>query len=400
MLDRVVSVDAQTFAREFWGRAPLLSRADELPRDFDDLLSSDAVDELVAERGVRAPFLRMARNGDVLDRGCFTDSGGFGAEMPDQVDSARVLAEFAAGATIVLQGLHRLWPPIIEFVRSAVDEIGHPTQTNAYVTPASNRGFEPHYDVHDVFVLQVAGSKHWRVHAPVHADPLPNQPWTQHRAAIAARSAEEPAIDTELAPGDALYLPRGWIHSADALGTTSIHLTVGVGPFTRYDIVHRVLSALAEQPELRGSLPLGLDLADRDAVSAEVRKTLPAILAALRSLPGDAAIADSIGNRFAELTRPAAVRPLATVESIGNLTDTATVHWRRGLLGSLESNGGAHVDLRLPGKTITFPVACLPALESIATRRPVTAATLPGLSSADGLVLLRRLLREAVVEVA
>jgi hypothetical protein len=45
-------------------------------------------------------------------------------------------------------------------------------------------------------------------------------------------------------------------------------------------------------------------------------------------------------------------------------------------------------------------VACLPALESLATRRPVTAATLPGLSSAEGLVLLRRLLREAVVVVA
>jgi len=36
------------------------------------------------------------------------------------VDSARVLAEFAGGATIVLQGLHRLWPPVIDFVRGKV----------------------------------------------------------------------------------------------------------------------------------------------------------------------------------------------------------------------------------------------------------------------------------------
>ncbi|MBD0323576.1 MAG: cupin-like domain-containing protein, partial [Aldersonia sp.] len=309
MLDRVVAIEPERFAREFWGRAPLLSRAAGLPRDFTDLLSIDAVDELVSARGVRTPFLRMAREGEVLDRGCFTRSGGFGAEMPDQVDSAGVLAEFASGATIVLQGLHRLWPPIIDFVRSAVDDIGHPTQTNAYITPSSNRGFDAHYDVHDVFVLQVSGRKHWRIHAPVHVDPLPNQPWTDHRAAIEARAAEDPVIDTELAPGDALYLPRGWIHSATALGETSIHLTVGVAPFTRYDITHRLLTQLAQQPELRASLPLGLGLTDLDAVTAEVRKTLPTILAALHD-GTDAtadAVAASIGNRFAELTRPAPV---------------------------------------------------------------------------------------------
>ena len=141
--------------------------------------------------------------------------------MPDQVDSAKVLAQFAAGATIVLQGLHRLWPPLIDFVRQAVDELGHPVQANAYITPPTNRGFDPHYDVHDVFVLQAAGQKRWIVHEPVHVHPLPSQPWTQYREAIAERVTGDPVIDTVLSEGDALYLPRGWIHSAQALETTS-----------------------------------------------------------------------------------------------------------------------------------------------------------------------------------
>ncbi|MGO7984355.1 JmjC domain-containing protein, partial [Rhizobium johnstonii] len=75
--------------------------------------------------------------------------------------------EFAAGATIVLQGLHRLWPPLIDFTRLLIDDLGHPAQVNAYVTPASSQGFDPHYDTHDVFVLQVSGEKHWRVDEPV-----------------------------------------------------------------------------------------------------------------------------------------------------------------------------------------------------------------------------------------
>jgi NAD(P)-dependent dehydrogenase (short-subunit alcohol dehydrogenase family) len=52
-------------------------------------------------------------------------------------------------------------------VRYLAADLGHPTQVNAYITPPSSRGFSPHYDVHDVFVLQVAGEKHWRIHEPV-----------------------------------------------------------------------------------------------------------------------------------------------------------------------------------------------------------------------------------------
>ncbi len=88
MLSRCVATDIGLFAAQYWGRRPLLSRSGALPRDFSDLLSPAAVDELIAERGVRAPFIRLAKTGDVLGRDCYTGPAGFGAEMPDQVDSA------------------------------------------------------------------------------------------------------------------------------------------------------------------------------------------------------------------------------------------------------------------------------------------------------------------------
>ena len=165
--------------------------------------------------------------------------------MPDQVDSAKVLAEFASGATIVLQGLHRLWPPLIDFVRSMVDDLGHPVQANAYITPPGSRGFDPHYDVHDVFVLQAAGEKRWTVHDPCTSTRWPRNRGPSTATPITARIADEPVIDTVLSPGDALYLPRGWVHSARSLDTTSIHLTIGVSALTHLDVVRAVVDTLA-----------------------------------------------------------------------------------------------------------------------------------------------------------
>ncbi|MEG7364412.1 cupin domain-containing protein, partial [Pseudomonas citronellolis] len=130
-----------------------------------------------------------------------------------------------------------------------------------------SRGFDAHYDVHDVFILQVSGEKHWTVHPPVHEHPLPSQPWTQHREAIAARVDDEPVIDTVLSAGDALYLPRGWVHSARSQEATSIHLTVGVSALTSLDVVSAVIDTLAADVEFRKSLPMGIDATNRDEMA-------------------------------------------------------------------------------------------------------------------------------------
>ena len=398
MLERCVALGLDEFARDVWGQQPLLTHAAQLPRDFSDLLSAEMVDEIIAERGVRTPFIRMAREGTLVDRACFTRAGGFGAQMPDQVDPDGVLAQFAAGATIVLQGLHRLWPPVLAFAQAMTAAVGHPVQTNAYVTPPANRGFDPHYDVHDVFVLQVSGSKRWRVHEPVHRHPLPGQPWTEHRAAVATRMDDAPVIDAVLEPGDTLYLPRGWIHSAQARGETSIHLTVGVAPLTGHDLARAVLSALASEESLRASLPLGLAPADPARAlphAREVIETMAKMLSLNHAEYAELA-SEELARSYQGLTRAAPVRPLATLDAIGELGPTTTVRLRAGLHGSLaESPDG--VSLTLPTKSIRFPAQCGPALCAVLGGEPVWAGALPGLDAADGAVVLRRLLREAVV---
>ena len=282
-----VALDHETFARDHWGRAPLLTRADELPAPTHGF-GPDAVDELLSSRALRTPFLRMARDGATLPDSALTLGGGVGATVGDQVSEDKVLRQFAEGATIVLQALHRTWEPVGRTARELAADLGHPVQVNAYVTPPQNRGFDDHYDVHDVLVVQVAGEKHWQVRAPVLDAPLRTQPWTDRREAVAAAARTDPVIDAVLRPGDCLYLPRGWLHSATALGGVSTHLTFGIHTWTvRHvvdDLVRAAAAHLDDDATARASLPLGADLLDPatpGALREAARRALDAALDAV-----------------------------------------------------------------------------------------------------------------------
>jgi bifunctional lysine-specific demethylase and histidyl-hydroxylase NO66 len=294
---------------EVWSREVLHATAAELPQGFDDLLDLDAIDELLSRRGLRAPFLRMAKDGVVVPASRFTRSGGVGATVADQVDSRSVARLFADGTTIVLQALHRIWPPLIDFAAALTADLGHPVQINAYVTPPSSRGFSAHYDIHDVFVLQLAGEKRWLIHEPSFEAPLRSQPWTDRQETVARAAEQPPLLDVVLRPGDALYLPRGFIHAAEALGDVSAHLTVGIHVITRHAVVQELAALAADDVEFRRSLPLGLDPAS-EVARKEVAEAVAALTRFLEELDADV-VADRLRTTVAGMKPPSPVAPLA-----------------------------------------------------------------------------------------
>jgi hypothetical protein len=392
------------FGRDVWSRAPLLSTRTELSdaggttNGFADLFSLDAVDELLSQRGLRAPFIRIAKDGVVAAPGRYTRSGGTGAQVADQVADDRVLELFLDGHTVVLQGLHRLWPPLIDFAGALTTELGHPVQVNAYVTPSSSQGFSAHYDVHDVFVLQVAGEKRWRIHPPVHPAPLRDQPWTDRKAAVQARAGEEPLIDAVLRPGDSLYLPRGYLHAAEALGDVSCHLTVGVHPVTRHQVLETLLAIVADEPALRASLPMGVDVGDPAAVEADLQATVDAITQRLRTVTA-ADVASRLGSRMVGSNRPGPVRPLAQAAALGGLSPDSVLV-ARDHLRHLVTADGDEIVLTVPDRTLRLPAATAKAVRALLDGEPLRVGDLPGLGPDEAMQLARRLVREAVVVVA
>ena len=396
-LRRCVGVDSTEFFADVWGQRPLLSPGRD-PDGFADLFSTAAVDELVSRRGLRTPFLRMARNGSVLPESRFTRPGGSGATVADQVGDDLVLGQLADGATLVLQALHRTWPPLVDFASALAARLGHPVQVNSYVTPAQNQGFSAHYDTHDVFVLQVAGTKRWIIHEPVIEHPLPSQPWDRHKAAVAARAAEEPLIDTVLRPGDALYLPRGYLHAATAQGELSIHLTVGLHPITGFDLVTDLAATLASDAQVRASLPAGVDLGDPAVLANLLRRAAEQLTVAAadpdRLLPD---VSARIRRHLNTTTRPAPLRPLASLAAAADLQGRDRVRLRPALRSRTWTAGDGTVSIAALDKTITLPPVMAAAVHELLTGAIYRPDELPGLDPAEQLVLVRRLLREGVL---
>ena len=344
VLRRLIAVDPAQFASEHWGQQPLLSPAGELPGAFTELLDASAVDELVSKRGLRTPFLRVAKSGTTLADNAFTAPGGVGAGITDQVSDDRLVRLFADGSTLVLQALHRVWPPILDFCQRLAAELGHPVQANAYITPPQNQGFSAHYDVHDVFVLQLEGEKRWRIHRPVFESPLRDQPWNDHKTDVARQGQQPALIEAVLRPGDCLYLPRGYLHAASALGGVSTHLTLGVHVWTRFalaeKLVGQALGTLADNPVMRTSLPLGVDVAHPSEIRQDVALVSSVLIESLKH-----ADLDRLSQTLLELARgnqrAEPIGPLRQLRDADAITTDTRIVLRRHLLASLDHNGTA-----------------------------------------------------------
>ncbi|MEP7161674.1 MAG: cupin domain-containing protein, partial [Dermatophilaceae bacterium] len=377
VLGELVGMPAERFAAEHWGRRDLLVSTAERDR-FVGLFGVQAVDELVARRGLRVPFLRLAKDGESLHERAFTTGGGVGAGIGDQIDEDAVRREFAAGATIVLQGLHRTWSPIVEYAQALAGQLGHAVQVNAYVTPPGGRGFEDHYDVHDVFVLQIHGDKRWFVRDPVWPDPLRDQPWTDRRGAVDAAVARPARQEATLEPGDCWYLPRGYVHSAAGQDDVSIHVTVGVHVWTRHHLAsvvwNRAREALALDPGLRGSLPMGVDVADPTVAQRELEAVRSALVSAVQTVSAQDVAAELQASARAR-QRSAPLGPLAQWSASRDLRPDDVLTVRPHLMASLEGDPEAPVVRSRAGR-VAIPPASAAAVRRLLEVGSMTVADL------------------------
>jgi mannose-6-phosphate isomerase-like protein (cupin superfamily) len=365
--------DVDHFMGSAWGRE-VVERHDT--GDVDDLLSLDDVDHLLSSTSLRTPAFRLAKDGAVLPSSGYTRSATIGGvAMPGIADAAKVFAQFEGGATIVLQGLHRYWPPLARLVRDLEVALGHPCQVNAYITPPGSQGFDRHSDTHDVFVLQSFGAKSWRIWPP-----------GEH---------EGDGREVDLRAGSTLYLPMGTPHAARTQDTISGHLTIGIQPQTWRTALTSTLTALMSDASFDDRLPAGF-LADPDALEKAVDERLRHLRDALAQTDTDTVAAELTG-RFLTTRLPILRGGLLDAARGAALADDTLLRRRPGSLCVVRTDGD-QLEVLLGDRRLTMPGWLAPAVHDLCARDQLTPSDLP-IDPQSRLVLCRRLVREGLLEI-
>ena len=385
--------DVGAFLADHWSRAPLHRPAPDGDEGFADLLSLADVDQLVSSSLPRTPTFRLVRDGAPLDPARYTRTTTLGGRRVAGVGHAgRIWQEFEAGATIVLQALHRHWSPLARFCRSLEQDLTHPVQANAYVTPSAAQGLAVHHDTHDVFVLQVGGHKRWSVHPPVVELPLRSQPWSSSMGPVAG-----PLLDLELAPGDCLYIPRGFPHAARAQEGVSAHVTVGVLAWTGDDVAREVVRRAGDHLPLRHALPVGF-AGDEKVLTEAVAGAVDELRDWLGTVD-PAEVARAMTRRFWS-SRPAILAgQLGQLARLQELDDATVVQRRSGAVCHLVP-AADRLQVVLADRTVALPAALEPVVRRLAGGPPLAVGDLAGaMDGPSRLVLVRRLVREGLLEI-
>lgn len=375
--------DAQTFLTKVWASTPLRHTTD--PERLVGLLGFEDVDTLLTSSAIRTPAVRVAQDGSVLPASSYTRSGASIAGQPlsGLVDARKVLDLFEGGATVVLQGLHRYWPPLTRLVDALELELGHPCQANAYLTPPGSQGFAVHSDSHDVFVFQTHGTKLWEVHDP-------------ERPAGRPTGAEEVLLE----PGLVMYLPAGTPHAARAQDTVSLHVTIGINQLTWRDLLSSaVRRALDDVDQVEQHLPAGY-LQDPAALTAGLADRLAQVAKAVSDLDPQVQVDQQV-RQFLGSRRPVLTGSLVERMALEELTVQTRLRRRAGrpcVVQRVAQSEGDRLRLLLGDRELTVPARLAEAIEQVRTLDDFTPGDLP-LDPQASLVLCRRLIREGLLEV-
>lgn len=375
------------FIRASWGREHVHAPG-EAGR-FAHLLPWESLNTVLREHRLPPPRLRLVLDGAPVPESTYLQPSHRGRSAGNcRIDHGLLQGQLRRGATLVLDAVDELVGPVGELAEALERTFRERFQVNAYAGFGTSRGFGVHWDDHDVFVLQVAGRKRWRVYGHTRAFPLSRD------AEADADPPSGPVWEGVLRAGDVLYLPRGCWHGAVAMGEATLHLTCGATARTGIDLLGWCVDELRARPAFRRDLPRFARPEERAAHVSELRGALVDLLA------------DGVLDRyFAHLDAVAEVRtrmslPLAV--SRAPLSADALLRWLPVRVDRVDPAPDGTARIAAGGRRWTFAAAAIPALRALAGARRISLGALAEVSSLPPetlRVFVRELLEAGLVAV-
>jgi ribosomal protein L16 Arg81 hydroxylase len=382
----IAPVSRQVFEQEYLDRKPLhVARHD--PDYYADLITYDDFDRLLSLSGPHFEAVRVVSQSIDTFR---ADPSQRRHEVANRLE--QIYQCYRAGSTIVLNSVNEHLEQMRELEHAIHGELSAGVEMNAYLTPGGmKQGFNPHFDTHDVVVLQVYGSKSWRLYGTPVPAPLPGY----SHDAVGPDSDIPVEAEIELEQGDLLYLPRGTMHAATSGDQASAHLTIGLHrPYWLSLIQDALLELSAKDPRFRASLPPDLtsSAAAREQAVVQLRELMAAILMGLKPEQ----IVSRAAARTTFITAPKLRGHLADLDRLSSLRSDTVVYRRPGLRFNV-AVAGSNIRIEFHNKVLELAAGVAPAVQVLGNGDPAgfTAADLPReIDLAVRLNLVATLLRE------
>lgn len=379
----IAPLSVAEFERNYYERRLIHIRR-ERETHYSALLSVTDLDTVLATQSASHPDIDLVQGDEPVPASQYTNNAG-------RILPLEVARQFDKGATIIFRQMQQRVPALARLCAELGRQLSSRVQTNVYLTPPEARGFAPHWDTHDVFVLQVSGTKRWSIYDTRIRLPLRGQ---RFEPGTRPGDLEQ---EFELRPGSAAYLPRGLTHSARSAGEPSLHITLGLTAFTWADfLVEGVTAAALQEEELRRNLPR--DFVGGGLPRAERRRLFLEKLDIVSSRFDPEPVWRRFTDEIAATNQPLHRHLLAERLLRDGLTLRSRVRRRAGVHTEVSDRGDACV-LRSCGQELRLPIAAWPALRFAVTRDEFSVREIPDCLDADGkLVLAARLIREGILE--
>ncbi|NVI90305.1 hypothetical protein HUX53_24190, partial [Actinomadura sp. BRA 177] len=169
MIDVIVEVlGGERFLAQDLGRTHRVYPAASVGRDrFAGLLTWPAINRLLDTHRLEPPRLRLSADGAAIPVSEYCQRRTYRRMPPWEAPQPHLVAQqLRDGATLVLDAIEEMHPPIGSMVNTLERHLRTCVQVNAYASWTAKEGFGVHWDDHDVIVLQVSGAKRWRIYGP------------------------------------------------------------------------------------------------------------------------------------------------------------------------------------------------------------------------------------------
>lgn len=376
-------VTVEEFFADYYEKKPLRIRRND-PNYFASILSLEEIDRVITTLGLSHPTVECVNALSPITSADYTFPSGM-------IDVTRLYQHFANGATIILPALHDRVAPLAHLCRAMERQMSARFQTNIYLTPGGEaQGFKTHFDSHDVFVLQVSGSKHWQIF-----DTAVDLPYRGMRFNPDETQAKEMTEEFDLLPGDTFYLPRGIMHHAVTQAGGSLHATLGVLHSSWTDLVVEAIAQLGmNDVAFRRALPSGFasEGFDRTKARAQFRELLDKVATDANF---DAAL-DYFASDLVSTRHPLIEGQMQQVMKLDGLSVDSLVGARPHLLFQF-SEDAERVTVSCCGRDTSLPSFAGPTLRHVLSASSVRVGDLDGDLDDDGkMVLVRKMILEGL----